>query len=450
MKAYNSLLVAMLARLLFATITSLFCLAGFAGQYDNYPFSIENEKAGNGHRIIARNAGPAPVSVKLAIVDSLNIATDRAFPLYVVVPPGGATLYLGRIYPAIAHMRYSFRTQYTWALGDFNANQSPGALYRLPYQDGTTFRIGQSPGGPISTHTALDSRYAVDIPMPEGTPILAAREGTVIHTEANHVYGAKTPEMLGKANVVRILHMDGTIGSYAHLAHGGVYVYPGQRIAAGQQIGLAGSTGYSSGPHLHFAVQAVRCSGDKFETISLPFRFYVGSPAATFAPQFGMWAKAEYNMAGAVPGFDMPKRIVQAQTFQQRELEVPVESGSEILVSFQIPAEVRALLLKAPPWVWLAAVLAIVLLLMMWERMRGARRKHELLLIREPTLGPRLLEQPNIHGLAARDRLTLACNGGRQKAEWLMAYEYQLASEIIDDEEAAQRAWQRLQRERGY
>ncbi len=438
----------MLARLFFATIISLFCLAGFAGQYDNYPFSIENEKVGNGHRIIARNAGPAPVSVKVAIVDALNIATDRAFPLYVVVPPGGATLYLGRIYPAIANMRYRFRTQYTWALGDFNANQSPGAMYRLPYQDGTTFRIGQSPGGPISTHTAPDSQYAVDIPMPEGTPILAAREGTVIHTEANHVYGARTPEMLGKANVVRILHMDGTIGSYAHLAHGGVYVYPGQRIAAGQQIGLAGSTGYSSGPHLHFAVQAVRRSGDKFETISLPFRFYVGSPAVTFAPQFGMWAKAEYNMAGAVPGFDMPKRIVQASTFQQRELAAPAERGSEILVSFQVPAEVRALLLKAPQWVWLTAVLAIVLLLMMWERMRGVRRRNELLLIREPTLGLRQLEQPIFHGMAARDRLTLACNGDRQKAEWLMAYEYQLASEI-DDEEAAQRAWQRLQRERG-
>lgn len=70
----------------------------------------------------------------------------------------------------MAGAAYSFRTRHTWVLGDFNAAQAPDASYRLPYRDGLAFRIGQAPGGPISTHTTPDSRYAVDIGMPLGAP----------------------------------------------------------------------------------------------------------------------------------------------------------------------------------------------------------------------------------------------------------------------------------------
>lgn len=209
---------------------------------------------------------------------------------------------------------YTFRTQYTWALGDINAAQSPDALYRMPYRDGLTFNIGQVAGGPISTHTTKDSQFAVDIPMPQGTPILAARDGVVIYTEANQIYGGTTPDLLSKANELRILHIDGTIGVYAHLAHGGVYVYPGQKIIAGQQIGLAGSTGYSYGPHLHFAVQALRRVGDKLETISLPFQFYVGNPAQSFFPAYGMVVRADYTVPGVVPGYNHAVQIYSPQT----------------------------------------------------------------------------------------------------------------------------------------
>ena len=285
-----------------------------AGQPDNYPFSIDNEKTPNGHRLVARNSGPAPVSVKVSLVDAQFVSTDRQFPIYVVVPPGGGTLYLGEIHASIPGVGYKFRTQYTWTLGDFNAAQAPDALYRLPYRDGTTFSIDQAPGGPITTHNRPDSQFAVDITMPEGTPILAAREGTVIFTEANQVYGAQQPDMMGKANEVRIQHADGTFAIYAHLKHGGVFVSPGQHVRAGQQIGLAGSTGYSSGPHLHFAVQTVRKANDKIETISLPFRFYVGNPPVAFAPQFNLIAKADYAGPVASPDFAQPPPYAQTHS----------------------------------------------------------------------------------------------------------------------------------------
>jgi murein DD-endopeptidase MepM/ murein hydrolase activator NlpD len=375
-------------RLISSVAIVIFCQASLAGQNDNYPFSVDSEKTPNGHRIVARNSGPAPVSVKVSLVDSQYISTDRQFPLYVVVPPGGGTLYLGEVHPAMSGVGYSFRTQYTWTLGDFNAAQSPDAMYRLPYRDGETFRIGQSPGGPITTHRSPDSQFAVDIPMPEGTPVLAAREGTVIYTEANQIYGAQVPDMMGKANEVRIQHIDGTFAVYAHLSHGGVYVYPGQRVAAGQQIGLAGSTGYSSGPHLHFAVQTVRKTYDKIETVSLPFQFYVGNPPAAFNPQFGMLAKADYSAPGVIPGTVQPTQVAIAPAQSQTNSQQPMSSGVTVTIDPVVVGWVEKLKSKADRlngFAWIGIIVLLVLYLSRKSKV-AAQRRRRALEVREPTL----------------------------------------------------------------
>ena len=268
----------------------------------SYPFSLETEQEATGHRIVARNKGPAPVSVRVDITQGPEIASDHVFPLYAVVPPNG-TAYLARLRPAMPGTGYKFQTRVAWLLGDYNAQQGRDASYRLPWPEGLTFRISQAADGPRKTHTTPDSLFAVDIPMPEGTPILAARDGVVIDTEADETDGGQTPDMLTKANSVRILHEDGTTATYAHLAHGGVFVYAGQRVNAGARIGLAGSTGYSSGPHLHFAVQKLEKSagGDSLASVSLPFRFRVGNPPVIFEPRYGMLLKADDSRPGLLP-----------------------------------------------------------------------------------------------------------------------------------------------------
>lgn len=336
---------------------------------------------------MAHNAGPAPVSVRVSIVDSQYISTDRQFPLYVVVPPRGGTLILGEIRPAMSGVGYTFRAQYTWTLGDFNAVQSPDALYRLPFREGTTFRIGQSPGGPITTHTSLGSQFAVDIPMPEGTPVLAARDGTVIYTEANQIYGAQVPDMMDKANEVRIQHIDGTFAVYAHLSHGGVYVYPGQRVIAGQQIGLAGSTGYSSGPHLHFAVQTVRKDNDKIETVSLPFRFYVGNPPIAFVPQFNLLAKADYSGLATVLGFEQSPQITRAPRQTQsvqvgaRDVTVTIDP---VVIGWQQKIKSNADSLAGYLWLGLVAMLALYLIFK--TKRSNNRERRALKISKEPNV----------------------------------------------------------------
>lgn len=83
----------------------------------------------------------------------------------------------------------------------------------------------------------------VDLSAPEGTPIYASRAGKVIVA----TYGSSG------GNYVMIDHMDGTYTTmYLHMTRYVVSV--GQNVAAGELIGYCGSTGVSTGPHLHFSV----------------------------------------------------------------------------------------------------------------------------------------------------------------------------------------------------
>lgn len=101
--------------------------------------------------------------------------------------------------------------------------------------------------GPL-TSTYYSSRSygihgALDIAGPNLTPITAAREGRVSFAGWNGGYG----------NLVIVSHESGYQTYYAHLAR--ITVSNGQWVARGQQVGLEGSTGNSTGPHVHFEIR---------------------------------------------------------------------------------------------------------------------------------------------------------------------------------------------------
>lgn len=144
----------------------------------------------------------------------------------------------------------------------------PGAMaddvvYRFPLRL-PQVRVGQLPEGTFS-HADAENRQAIDFAAPVGTPVIAARAGTVMQAEDRF---ADTTGQLDQANLVRILHTDGSMAVYAHLQRGSLSVVPGQPVEAGQLIARSGNSGWSTGPHLHFAVQVNR--GLRLE--SVPFR----------------------------------------------------------------------------------------------------------------------------------------------------------------------------------
>lgn len=134
---------------------------------------------------------------------------------------------------------------------------------------GGPFAISQAFKGTASHSQHIEAYYAVDIPMPVGTPIRAVRAGIVMDFERDFSRSGWRDEYADEANFVRILHDDGTMAVYAHLQPESMDVVLGQRLAAGYVIGASGNTGYSTGPHLHFVVQFN--SGKKLE--SVPFEF---------------------------------------------------------------------------------------------------------------------------------------------------------------------------------
>jgi murein DD-endopeptidase MepM/ murein hydrolase activator NlpD len=83
----------------------------------------------------------------------------------------------------------------------------------------------------------------LDIAAPTGTPIVAARTGTVVFAGwSDRGYG----------NLVQIRHADGAQTWYAHASR--ILVRSGQRVSQGETIALIGSTGISTGPHLHLEI----------------------------------------------------------------------------------------------------------------------------------------------------------------------------------------------------
>jgi len=83
----------------------------------------------------------------------------------------------------------------------------------------------------------------IDIAVPEGMPVRATADGVVIFAGNTDSYG----------NRVEIQHADGTVTLYAHNAE--LMVQPGQTVRKGDVIALAGSTGASTGPHVHYEVR---------------------------------------------------------------------------------------------------------------------------------------------------------------------------------------------------
>ena len=107
-----------------------------------------------------------------------------------------------------------------------------------------------SPYGLRTLGTRLDMHHGVDLGVPIGTNVHAMTAGTVT------VAGAKA----GYGLAVMIDHGGGWVTLYGHLDR--VDVSVGDRVRAGQRIGLSGNTGLSTAPHLHFEVRRFGRSRD--------------------------------------------------------------------------------------------------------------------------------------------------------------------------------------------
>lgn len=138
-----------------------------------------------------------------------------------------------KIFVPVKSIGKAFNTEKGYIWPTYGAISSPFGWRRHPITKQMSFHSG------------------IDIAAPEGTPVFASAPGTVIFTGEKAGYGLLV-EVKGSREIFR----------YGHLSK--ITVYVGQRVERGTLIGRVGSTGVSTGPHLHFEIEVL----NKGETVN--------------------------------------------------------------------------------------------------------------------------------------------------------------------------------------
>lgn len=140
--------------------------------------------------------------------------------------------------------------------------------FRYPWTSGASYNVGQGNNNPSGSHNGSQA-FAFDFSLPAGTIVRAARRGTVEWVKESQTTNFNPNQAEGPGNrpfpngsldnwgnAVRIRHPGGLTSWYFHLQANSVTVNQNQSVERGQIIAISGNTGRSSGPHLHFQVQA--------------------------------------------------------------------------------------------------------------------------------------------------------------------------------------------------
>jgi hypothetical protein len=163
--------------------------------------------------------------------------------------------------------------------------------YRLPWEPETTMRLSQDCDDSCCSDHVGDDKFAYDWANGGGFPIIAARGGTITHLKINSMKGCAQSTCSGDANYIVIDHGDGTQSTYFHLA--GHTLAPGiacgAPVAQGAALATSGTTGHSTGIHLHFQVSKVHPTAAKCECGADGTQC-----AANVVPYAAFWATPTY------------------------------------------------------------------------------------------------------------------------------------------------------------
>lgn len=185
------------------------------------------------------------VDFKRAVQTGDNFTAFFELPDESGTPPDPLPLYISMTVRGDGRGFYKFRTPDDGVIDYYDAEgrSAKKFLIRKP-MNGGRFRSGFG----MRRHPILRYRRmhkGVDWSAPRGTPIVAAGNGTVVEAKWKSGYG----------KWVKLRHANGYETNYAHMTRHAKGIAAGRKVRQGQVIGYVGSTGLSTGPHLHYEVE---------------------------------------------------------------------------------------------------------------------------------------------------------------------------------------------------
>lgn len=160
---------------------------------------------------------------------------------------------------------------FSWveAVGNMYVRKTLGHKYQLPYARESAYEVIQGPNEQFSHKNT----YAFDFLMPQNTSVHAMRSGQIFDMKLTEEEGCPEDTCERMANYIKIVHYDGTVAEYKHLATNSSSRRVGDFVNVGQMIARSGMTGKLHEPILHVEVQIL--SRDLSEYISSPIEFVV-------------------------------------------------------------------------------------------------------------------------------------------------------------------------------
>jgi len=277
--SYTGKLLTKLNQITAAAVIMLLCQNFAWAKCDDDWLAVDKNRDGDMLALYARNVGDFPITYSVRIKSESNRFSRPRRASGTLESQQSARLITLPDQDGNAGDNISISC--TWTLGSRDASHDDDYLYLMPYASGKSYRVIQGFNSRFS-HRGVE-QYAVDFRMEIGTPIHAARGGVVARVEESNDKGCWQDGCGKYANFIVVMHDDGTTGEYYHLQQNGALVEVGERVGAGQKIGLSGNTGHTALPHLHFAVyKATRRA--RFQSVPVNF---ITADGVIFRPRSG-------------------------------------------------------------------------------------------------------------------------------------------------------------------
>ena len=189
-------------------------------------------------RIVLDGEGEAAHLLAVEVVDETGQAVDSAIWLDRADAPGGFVSARGG-----DHERLLWQAPVNYRSISRGVGAATVTFKRRVLARPKT--AGGKPRMVVRSFRKRGQHLGVDFAAPSGTPVITVADGTVVHAGRNGGYG----------NLVVVDHGGGVTTGYAHLSAFGAGIQVGARVERGQEVGLVGSTGMSTGPHLHYEIR---------------------------------------------------------------------------------------------------------------------------------------------------------------------------------------------------